>query len=75
MATGRDVVGADGLTNAERYKKRQEEKAAKAAARKAKQAEIDKDRPEGVSRYLWEKVLKGDSNFNPALVSKNPVRS
>ena len=50
MATGRDVVGADGLTNAERYKKRQEEKAAKAAARKAKQAEIDKDRPEGVSR-------------------------
>jgi hypothetical protein len=21
---------------------------------------------------LWEKVLKGDSNFNPALVSKNP---
>jgi hypothetical protein len=72
MATGRDVVGADGLTNAERYKKRQEEKAAKAAARKAKQAEIDKDRPEGVSRYLWEKVLKGDDNFNPALVSKNP---
>lgn len=72
MATGRDVVGADGLTNAERYKKRQAEKAAKAAAEKARIAKIDKDRPEGVSRYLWEKVLKGDSNFNKALVSKNP---
>jgi hypothetical protein len=69
---GKDVVGADGLTNAERYKKRQQEKAAKAAAEKARIAKIDKDRPEGVSRYLWEKVLKGDSNFNKALVSKNP---
>ena len=72
MATGKDVVGADGLTNAERYKKRQEEKAAKAAAEKARIAALDKDRPEGVSRYLWEKVLNGDSNFNKALVSKNP---
>ena len=71
-AVGKDVVGADGLTNAERYKKRQAEKAAKAAAEKARIAELDKDRPEGVSRYLWEKVLKGDSNFNKALVSKNP---
>jgi hypothetical protein len=71
-AVGKDVVGADGLTNAERYKKRQAEKAAKAAAEKARIAKIDKDRPEGVSRYLWEKVLNGDSNFNKALVSKNP---
>ena len=70
--TGKGVVGADGLTNEERYKKRQQEKADKAAAEKARIAELDKDRPEGVSRYLWEKVLKGDSNFNKALVSKNP---
>ena len=69
---GKEVVGADGLTNEERYKKRQQEKADKAAAEKARIAELDKDRPEGVSRYLWEKVLKGDSNFNKALVSKNP---
>jgi hypothetical protein len=70
--TGKGAVGADGLTNEERYKKRLEEKKAKAAAKAAKQAELDKDRPEGVSRYLWEKVLNGDSNFNKALVSKNP---
>jgi hypothetical protein len=65
MATGRDVVGADGLTNAERYKKRQEEKAAKAAARKAKQAEIDKDRPEGVSRYLVGESPEGRLQLQP----------
>jgi hypothetical protein len=70
--TGKGAVGADGLTNEERYKKRLEEKKAAAAAKAAKQAELDKDRPEGVSRYLWEKVLNGDSNFNKALVSKNP---
>lgn len=70
--TGRDVVGADGLTNEERYKQRQADKAAKAAAEKARIAEIDKDRPEGVSRYLWEKVLTGGS-FNTTLVTRDPT--
>ena len=72
---GKDVVGADGLTNEERYKKRQEEKAAKAAAEKARIAELDKDRPEGVSRYLWEKVLKGANgqSFNTTLVTRDPT--
>ena len=37
MAVGRDVVGADGLTNAERYAKRQADKKARQAAFKAQQ--------------------------------------
>lgn len=72
MATGRDVMGADGLTNAQRYAKRLADKKAKADARKAKNAAIDSDRPEGVSRYLWEKVKNGDTNYNKTLVTRNP---
>ena len=37
MAVGRDVVGADGLTNAERYAKRQADKKARQAAFRAQQ--------------------------------------
>lgn len=72
MATGRDVVGADGLTNAERYNKRRADKAAKAAAEKARIAALDADRPEGVSRYVWDKVKSGDTNYNKTLVTRNP---
>ena len=72
MATGKDVVGADGLTNAERYAKRLADKRAKAAAREAKNAALDSDRPEGVSRYLWDKVKSGDTNYNKTLVTRNP---
>ena len=70
--TGKNVVGADGLTNQERYQKRLADKAAKAAAEKARIAAIDADRPEEVSRYVWEKIKNGDSNFNKTLVTRNP---
>jgi len=70
--TGKNVVGADGLTNQERYQKRLADKAAKAAAEKARIDALDADRPEEVSRYLWEKIKNGDSNFNKTLVTRNP---
>lgn len=72
MATGRDVVGADGLTNSERYQKRLADKAARAAAEKTRIDALDADRPEGVSRYVWDKVKSGDSNYNKTLITRNP---
>jgi len=71
MATGKHVIGADGLTNQQRYQKRLADKAAKAAAEKARIAALDADRPKEVSRYVWEKIKNGDSNFNKTLVTRN----
>lgn len=69
--TGENVVGSDGLTNRERYDARQAAKAAKHAAEQARIAELDSDRPEHVSRYLWERI-KGGQGFNSTLVTRNP---
>jgi len=65
-------VGADGLTNRERYDARRAAAAAKQAAEQARIAELDADRPEHVSRYLWERIKAGQDNFNSTLVTRNP---
>lgn len=69
--TGENVVGSDGLTNRERYDARRAAEAAKHAAEVARIAELDSDRPPNVSRYLWERIREGKTNFNSTLVTRN----
>jgi hypothetical protein len=70
--TGEGVVGNDGLTNRERYEQRRAQEAAEQAAEQERLAELDADRPEGVSRYIWENIKNG-TGFNTTLVTRDPT--
>ena len=65
MAVGRDVVGADGLTNAERYAKRQADKKARQAAFRAQQD----------AKKTTASVSSPSSMFGSLLGAVQPTRS
>ena len=54
------------------YEAKRKAAADKAAAEAARKAKLDADRPEGVSRYVWERVKGGTLNLNPTIVTRNP---
>ena len=72
MAGINSLAGGDGLTNQQRYQQRQADKKARLDARNAHNAALDANRPDGVSRGVWERATTGNlDGFNLANVTNN----
>ena len=72
MAGINSLSGGDGLTNQQRYEQRIADREARHDARQAHNAALDANRPEDVSRGVWEKATTGNlDGFNIANVTHN----
>ena len=58
--------------NKKRYDEYRAQKEADAQAKAEAEAALDLDRPDGVSRYLWEKVKNGSLNYSLTSVINQP---